>query len=46
VSVYRGRRIEAKPLSNVPIYLDVEGEAPGSLPATFEVIPQALRVRC
>jgi diacylglycerol kinase (ATP) len=46
VSVYRGRRIEAKPLSNVPIYLDVEGEAPGSLPATFEVVPQALRVRC
>lgn len=46
VSVFRGRRIEAKPLSNVPIYLDVEGEAPGSLPAIFEVVPKALRVRC
>lgn len=46
VSVYRGRTIEAKPLSNAPIYLDVEGEAPGSLPATFEVVPNALRVRC
>ena len=46
VSVYRGRKIEAKPLSNVPIYLDVEGEAPGSLPASFEVVPRALRVRC
>lgn len=46
VSVYRGRKIEAKPLSNAPIYLDVEGEAPGMLPATFEVVPKALRVRC
>ncbi len=46
VSVYRGKRIEAKPLSNAPVYLDVEGEAPGSLPATFEVMPRALRVRC
>lgn len=45
VSVYRGRKIEAKPLSNAPIYLDVEGEAPGSLPATFEVVPRALRLR-
>lgn len=46
VSVFRGRRIEAKPVSNAPIYLDVEGEAPGSLPATFEIVPKALRVRC
>jgi diacylglycerol kinase (ATP) len=46
VTVYRGSRIEAKPLSNAPIYLDVEGEAPGSLPATFEVVPRALRLRC
>jgi diacylglycerol kinase family enzyme len=46
VSVYRGRKIEAKPLSNVPIFLDVEGEAPGMLPATFEVVPKALRIRC
>jgi diacylglycerol kinase (ATP) len=46
VSVHRGKKIEAKPLSNAPIYLDVEGEAPGSLPATFEVVPRALRVRC
>ncbi len=46
VAVYRGSRIEAKPLSNAPIYLDVEGEAPGSLPASFEVVPRALRLRC
>lgn len=46
VSVYRGRKVEAKPLSNAPIFLDVEGEAPGMLPATFEVVPKALRIRC
>ncbi len=46
VSVYRGSRIEAKPLSNAPIFLDVEGEAPGSLPASFEVVPRALTLRC
>ncbi|MBK8009367.1 MAG: diacylglycerol kinase family lipid kinase [Rhizobiales bacterium] len=46
VSVHRGRKVEARPLSNAPIYLDVEGEAPGSLPATFEVVPRALRVLC
>jgi diacylglycerol kinase (ATP) len=46
VSVFRGRMIEAKPVSNAPIYLDVEGEAPGTLPATFEVVPRALRVIC
>lgn len=46
VSVYRGRKIEARPRSNAPVYLDVEGEAPGSLPATFEAVPGALRLRC
>jgi len=46
VSVHRGKIVEAKPLSNAPIYLDVEGEAPGALPATFEVVPGALRLRC
>lgn len=46
VSVFRGRKIEAKPLSNAPVYLDVEGEAPGSLPASFEIVPGALRLRC
>lgn len=46
VSVFRGKRIEARPLSNAPVYLDVEGEAPGSLPASFEIVPSALRLRC
>ncbi|HSE23792.1 MAG TPA: diacylglycerol kinase family protein, partial [Pyrinomonadaceae bacterium] len=28
------------------IALEIDGELPGRLPATFQVIPQALRVRC
>lgn len=46
VSVVRGKKVEAKPRSNAPVYLDVEGEAPGSLPASFEVVSAALRLRC
>jgi len=37
---FRGRRIEVE--SDYPIPLDVDGEGPGTLPAIFEVIPQAL----
>jgi diacylglycerol kinase family enzyme len=28
------------------VLLDVDGEVPGRLPATFEVQPSALMVRC
>ena len=28
------------------IALEIDGELPGRLPATFQIIPQALRVRC
>jgi diacylglycerol kinase family enzyme len=28
------------------IALEIDGELPGVLPATFQIIPQALRVRC
>ena len=28
------------------ILLEVDGELPGRLPATFQIVPQALRVRC
>jgi YegS/Rv2252/BmrU family lipid kinase len=46
VSNYTVRRLEAAPVEVdevVPIELD--GETPGRLPATFEVLPAALRVR-
>ena len=42
----RGRRVYAEPVdAGTHVLLDVDGEAPGRLPATFEVLPQALLVR-
>lgn len=40
----RGKRVEAKPVGNSLGLLDVDGEAPGRIPATFTVIPRAIRV--
>lgn len=39
-SQHRARRVEVS--SPVPVRLDVDGEQPGMLPATFEVVPAAL----
>lgn len=41
-SLHRARRVEVG--STVPVRLDVDGEQPGMLPATFEVIPGALNL--
>ena len=39
-------RVHLKPSrSNARVALEVDGELPGHLPATFEIIPKALRVR-
>lgn len=46
VFVLRGKRVEARALSNTPVRLDVEGEGPGGLPARFELVPAALNFRC
>lgn len=46
VFVLRGKRVEARALSNAPVRLDVEGEGPGGLPARFELVPAALNFRC
>ncbi|MBK8480251.1 MAG: diacylglycerol kinase family lipid kinase [Proteobacteria bacterium] len=46
VRVQRARRVEALPLvSDPPVLLDVDGEAPGQLPARFEIVPGALRLK-
>jgi diacylglycerol kinase family enzyme len=42
ISFYRGKKIVAESKEN--ILLDVDGEQPGHLPATFEIVPQALNV--
>lgn len=41
----RGKRIVATSLGPRPVRHDVDGEAPGSLPSVFEVLPQAIQVR-
>jgi diacylglycerol kinase family enzyme len=46
VQALRGKRVEVTPVEgSAPINLDVDGESPGRLPATFEVVPRALRLR-
>jgi YegS/Rv2252/BmrU family lipid kinase len=43
----RARRVVARPFSEGErVAIEVDGELPGNLPATFEVMPGALRVRC
>jgi diacylglycerol kinase (ATP) len=43
----RARRVRVSPnKSGERIALEVDGELPGHLPATFEIVPDALRVRC
>jgi len=43
VSRFQARKIAAR--SDEEVLLDVDGEAPGRLPATFEIIPAAVRLR-
>jgi YegS/Rv2252/BmrU family lipid kinase len=39
------RKIEVSPLNSEEIHIEVDGELPGKLPATFEILPKALKVR-
>ena len=38
----KAKKVEAHPVDGADVLLDVDGEAPGSLPATFSVLPGAL----
>jgi len=41
------KKIVARPANkNTQVAIEVDGELPGYLPATFQVVPKALRVRC
>lgn len=41
------RKVTAEPVNKTQeIVLEVDGELPGRLPASFQIIPQALRIRC
>lgn len=43
--VLRARIVEAEPVDEAPVLLDVDGEQPGRLPARITMLPGALRVR-
>lgn len=46
VSTARARQVHAEPLdSGEEVLLDVDGETPGRLPATFSLLPAALRIK-
>lgn len=37
--------VEAEPIDTKPVLLDIDGEAPGKLPARFDILPGALTLR-
>lgn len=39
------KKIEVSPINNQQIHIETDGELPGKLPATFEIIPNALKIR-
>lgn len=45
VSTYRGRRLTIHPRQTEPISLDADGELRGVLPATAEIVPEAIRMQ-
>jgi diacylglycerol kinase family enzyme len=49
VRLFRGRRVMAAPVAETrgrPVLIETDGECVGRLPATFEILPRALNVRC
>ena len=47
VTILRGSKLTVEPLrtSGRPILVEADGESPGGLPATFEILPGALILR-
>jgi diacylglycerol kinase (ATP) len=49
VTILRGRKITVDPDGDPALnsaQLDIDGETPGAVPATFEVLPKAIRLIC
>ena len=42
VTIVRGRELKLSPLSDEPIFVQLDGEIAGQLPATIEIVPDAL----
>lgn len=49
ITILRGRKVTVEPLGD-PLanaaLVDIDGELPGHIPATYEMVPMALKVRC
>lgn len=49
ITILRGRKVTVEPLGD-PLanaaLADIDGESPGHIPATFEMLPKVLKVRC
>ncbi|PWK72600.1 diacylglycerol kinase family protein [Aminobacter sp. AP02] len=49
ITILRGRKVTVEPLGD-PLanaaLVDIDGESPGHIPATYEMVPKALKVRC
>ena len=48
VKVFRGKTVIATPVeatAGAPVFIEADGEAPGRLPAMFDVLPKALKFR-
>ena len=43
VSVYRGKVVQIEMLRNTA-WMDIDGEAPGTAPASFEILPGSLQL--
>ncbi len=39
------KRIEVSPVNNQEVHIETDGELPGKLPAIFEIVPNALKIR-
>lgn len=46
VTAAQGRRVTAHARTDAPVWLEADGEVLGCLPATVEVVPEALRIQC
>lgn len=49
VRAFRARKVVAAPVAKTrgrPVPIELDGESAGRLPATFEILPRTLRLRC
>ena len=49
ITILRGRKVLVEPLGDAEkngALVDIDGESPGRIPATFEILPGALTLRC